>query len=297
MSATDIVGIRRFVKAVLVATAMLACADGEAFAYAGKRDDVQRMLVEQAATSRNVPPSLALAVAKVESNFNPNAHSSAGARGVMQIMPATGRGVFGVHPDHLWDARLNVELGVRYLDDLIDQYGGRWDLALSHYNGGSRVGTPPNARVIPATQDYVDSVLAWQRKFERSDTVLAMASTAQAPRRVPAPAKGSLRYGEVPSDYMMFDDPRASRDWRHYLGVADFWLRKPWKSGEIAKSQEPAATQPERAATPAASEAPAATGYWPVSDSAAERPSMQLRRSIEERRAVFREQLNGFRSW
>jgi soluble lytic murein transglycosylase-like protein len=57
-----------------------------------------------------VPPSLALAVAKIESDFNAHALSTAGARGVMQIMPATARSVFGVGKDELWNARLNVQL-------------------------------------------------------------------------------------------------------------------------------------------------------------------------------------------
>ena len=121
-------------------------------------------MIESATIGTRVTPSLAKAVAKVESNFRPDARSRAGARGVMQMMPATASGEFGVHPDVLWDANHNIVLGVRYLDMLISRYGAV-DVALSFYNGGSAVGPPGAARVTPWTRDYVDSVLAWERIY------------------------------------------------------------------------------------------------------------------------------------
>ena len=57
--------------------------------------EIKRIIIEEAENSR-VPAALALAVAKVESNFNEDALSPVGARGVMQIMPKTGQRVFGV---------------------------------------------------------------------------------------------------------------------------------------------------------------------------------------------------------
>ena len=125
---------------------------------------VKRMVIEEALNS-TVPPSLALAVARVESNFDASAQSHKGARGVMQIMPRTARDEFGVDEDELWDTRLNIQLGIGFLAQLIDRYKGRWDLALSHYNGGTISGTLANARVKPATRRYVQDVLRWQRRF------------------------------------------------------------------------------------------------------------------------------------
>ena len=130
------------------------------------RSEVKRMVIEEASNSI-VPTALALAVAKVESNFNPKALSSAGARGVMQIMPSTGRGEFGVHPDELWDARLNIELGVNYLAQLYRRYGYRWDLALSHYNGGTLRGSGKLARPHVYTRKYVRSVKKWEKRYQR----------------------------------------------------------------------------------------------------------------------------------
>ncbi|NQW09696.1 MAG: lytic transglycosylase domain-containing protein [Alphaproteobacteria bacterium] len=138
------------------------------------RDAIRRIVVEEALGNPLVPPALALAVAEAESDFAADAESSAGARGVMQIMPATGRGEFGVEPDALWDPRLNVRLGVRFLGDLIERYDGRWDLALSHYNGGSAVGRGAAARVIPATRSYVDKVLTAERRWARDRTTQAL---------------------------------------------------------------------------------------------------------------------------
>ena len=61
-----------------------------------------------------MPPSLALAVAKIESDFQVRALSPTGARGVMQIMPATAESEFGIAADELWDAAINVRLGIEY---------------------------------------------------------------------------------------------------------------------------------------------------------------------------------------
>ena len=118
------------------------------------RDDVMRMVVAEA-ERQNFPPSLALAVADTESDFRTRAESHAGARGVMQIMPATGRSEFGLAGHELWNPRTNIRAGIRYLKDLMQEYG-RKDIALSHYNGGSAVKRHDGSlRVIPATRDYV----------------------------------------------------------------------------------------------------------------------------------------------
>ena len=85
----------------------------------------------------------------------------------MQIMPATARGEYGVHPDRLWDPRINIRLGLHFLGRLIKRYNGRTDLALSYYNGGSAVGRPGRARIIPATRSYVRKVQRLQRHYRK----------------------------------------------------------------------------------------------------------------------------------
>jgi transglycosylase-like protein with SLT domain len=131
---------------------------------AATRIEIKRMVIEEARQS-NVPVSLALAVAKVESDFNEKALSSAGARGVMQIMPATGRHEFGLQPNQLWNPELNIRTGIRFLEKLHSQYGQRWDLALSHYNGGTLKGTGRHAKPHKRTQKYVNTVFRWKNVY------------------------------------------------------------------------------------------------------------------------------------
>ncbi len=214
----------RPVAILLAVVGVLAAGDGRAAGDAA-REEIRRIVVQEALRSERVPPSLALAVAEAESNFDADAESPAGARGVMQIMPATGRGEFGVEPDALWQPRLNVQLGVAFLDRLIARYGERWDLALSHYNGGSRVGSGAAARVIPATRPYVDKVLRLERRYARNETVRRMvvaAGTASGPvvaaERLPARAVAAARLAEVET---------AALDWhpadrrRRFLELAE----------------------------------------------------------------------------
>ncbi len=163
---------------------------------AASRTDIKEIVVEEALAT-TVPPSLALAVAKVESDFQARALSPKGARGVMQIMPATARGEFGVAPDELWNARLNVQLGVDFLEQLIRRYRGRWDLALSHYNGGSVIGSGDRAKPLPATRGYVESVLRWQRRYAAQARVWRAAPARKRATIVRAPRPAAKRVATV----------------------------------------------------------------------------------------------------
>jgi hypothetical protein len=132
-------------------------------------DDIQQRVIAEA-KRQNMPPSLALAIAKVESNFNHQAISHAGAKGVMQIMPRTAEQVFGVPRSRLFDPDVNIELGIKFIKKLLKRYDNRLDIALSHYNGGSGVkNRHGELRVMPATQGYVDKVLATQHDFLKHD--------------------------------------------------------------------------------------------------------------------------------
>ena len=131
-----------------------------------KNYTIQKFIVDEANRQR-IDPALALAIAKVESDFNPSALSHAGAKGIMQIMPATAEGVFGISSDRLFDAKTNIELGVSFIKKLLARYDQRTDIALSHYNGGSAVQTQSGGlTVIPATQKYVNKVLSAREHFK-----------------------------------------------------------------------------------------------------------------------------------
>ena len=90
-------------------------------------------IIAKASSRHGVDAGLIKAVIKAESNFNPNAVSSAGARGLMQLMPATARGL-GVSDS--FDPEQNVMAGTRFLRDLLDRYNGNLDSTLAAYNWG-----------------------------------------------------------------------------------------------------------------------------------------------------------------
>lgn len=115
-------------------------------------------LVEYAARSAGIPPRLVAAVTSVESAWNPSAVSSAGAIGLMQLMPGTAREL-GVNP---WDPGMNLLGGATYLRRQLDRFS---DLALgvAAYNAGpARVEAfLRSSAVLPVeTTRYVDRVLA-----------------------------------------------------------------------------------------------------------------------------------------
>ncbi|NLV31925.1 MAG: transglycosylase SLT domain-containing protein [Acidobacteria bacterium] len=106
---------------------------------------LHRDAVAAEAARRGVEPALVLGLIRQESAFNPKARSRANARGLMQILPSTGRslarkaGIRGYSAARLYDPAVNIALGTRYLADQLERYG-REDLALAAYNaGGSRV--------------------------------------------------------------------------------------------------------------------------------------------------------------
>jgi len=91
----------------------------------------------QAAGSYGLPVSLLLAVARGESDFDPNARSPANAHGLMQILwPTTARHL-GLHRlAELYEPCRNVDAGARYLKELLQRYDGDLHLALAAYNYG-----------------------------------------------------------------------------------------------------------------------------------------------------------------
>ena len=268
-------------SALVLVLAILAA--GQALARTTpQRAHIERMVAEEALRA-GIPVSLAMAVAKVESNFNSRALSSAGARGVMQIMPKTGKDLYGASPEELWDPRYNIQIGIDFLKNLHKRYG-RWDLALSHYNGGSRVGTPPNAKVIPATRKYVDAVLAWHRRYARNETVMAMAEAVES-----RPERPAARAIDPANEYWMFDEPAVLKDWRHYLRVADYWLGKNTGKPETEGETDPALAEPEVPVAEYAPDAPAGGDAFAITTG---RPSDELKRRIAARRLQFRDRLN-----
>lgn len=98
----------------------------------GLGDAVVQDLITATAARYGVDPRLALAVARAESGFNQAARSPVGAIGVFQLMPATAKWL-GVDP---YNVEQNIEGGIRYLSQLLAQYGNDVNRALAAYNWG-----------------------------------------------------------------------------------------------------------------------------------------------------------------
>jgi soluble lytic murein transglycosylase len=98
--------------------------------------------IAQSAARYKVDPFLVSAVIRVESKFQENAVSNRGARGLMQIMPATGQwaaqqmGLEGFKEDMLFDPRVNIQIGTWYLSSLSREFDGQLPVMIAAYNGG-----------------------------------------------------------------------------------------------------------------------------------------------------------------
>jgi soluble lytic murein transglycosylase-like protein len=121
--------------------------------------------VEDQADVTGLDVSLLVGVMRAESNFNPEAVSSVGARGLMQVMPGTG--------DHfdcgdLFDPAENIACGARVLSNYIGRVGGDVDYGLAAYNSG--LGPALKAKKAgrtPRNIGYVRKVRAFQKRFHQ----------------------------------------------------------------------------------------------------------------------------------
>ncbi|ERM52003.1 transglycosylase SLT domain protein [Clostridioides difficile P68] len=123
--------------------------------------------VEQASKKYNVDSNLIKAIIKVESDFNPNTVSSAGAKGLMQLMPENCRDLGVTDP---FNIEQNIDAGTRHIKEYIDMFGGSIEMGLMAYNGGpgrmkSRgVESISDLYKMPKeTQNYIPKVMKYYR--------------------------------------------------------------------------------------------------------------------------------------
>ncbi|MEX2462426.1 MAG: lytic transglycosylase domain-containing protein [Paenibacillaceae bacterium] len=130
-------------------------------------------LIEQASKQYGVNPSLIKAVVDAESSFQNHVVSSAGAKGLMQLMDDTAQGL-GVTDS--FDPQQNIQAGTHYLSNLLKNYNGSESMALAAYNGGSgrlaRLGITNEQQLyekydqLPQeTQHYVQKVLQLKHNY------------------------------------------------------------------------------------------------------------------------------------
>jgi soluble lytic murein transglycosylase len=97
--------------------------------------------IEKYSADHDVDPYVVAALIRQESTFNPKVRSPAGARGLMQIMPYTGRILARQHSrryrtQDLYNPEINIRYGTHYLKEVLDRFDGRLDYALASYNAG-----------------------------------------------------------------------------------------------------------------------------------------------------------------
>jgi hypothetical protein len=162
--------------------------------------------VEQIAARRDLDPDLLNGMIWVESRFQPRAQSPAGARGLMQLMPATAAAMakeLDRPMARVYDPELNIEMGTRYLLHMLDRFDGDETLALAAYNAGAgnvSKWMAEDGELPPRSLQYVENVQRARLRFVsmRDDrrvpghsddrTLLAAAPVRAEPRpQVPAP--------------------------------------------------------------------------------------------------------------
>ncbi|MGZ7442473.1 lytic transglycosylase domain-containing protein [Paenibacillus sp. TH7-28] len=137
-------------------------------------DDNIEALIARASRTYGVPESLIKAVIDTESSFNPMAVSSAGAKGLMQLMDGTARGLGISDP---FDPAQNIDGGTRYLSNQLSRFGGELKTALAAYNAGpgrlQRLGISNDEQLMEKlhmlpqeTQNYIRKILTAQTKYE-----------------------------------------------------------------------------------------------------------------------------------
>lgn len=119
--------------------------------------------IQEAAATYGLDPALLKAVIQQESGGDSNCVSSAGAVGVMQLMPETAKSLGVTDPS---DPRQSILGGARYLRGMMDRFGGDESLALAAYNAGPNAvtkygGIPPYRE----TQQYVRNILAMRDRY------------------------------------------------------------------------------------------------------------------------------------
>ena len=133
-------------------------------AVVGQRSAMRQLIVSEA-RSQNVPPALALAVAWQESGWQESVVSSAGAIGVMQLLPSTADWVSATmlgESVNLWSPRSNVRAGVALLRHYLSRYGNQ-PMALAAYYQG-QAGTDRYG-IYPVSRAYIASILLLERMF------------------------------------------------------------------------------------------------------------------------------------
>lgn len=121
-------------------------------------------IIAEAAKAQNLEVPLLKAVIKAESDFDPNAVSNKGAKGLMQIMPQNFPMLNVSNP---YDPHQSINAGARYLREMMDRFNGKVALSLAAYNAGPGAvdrhnGIPP----YQETENYIERVMRYYHRYK-----------------------------------------------------------------------------------------------------------------------------------
>jgi len=175
--------------------------------------------IQAAATRHGISEELIRAIIQVESQFDRLAVSTAGARGLMQLMPATARSM-GVTDS--FDARQNIFGGARYLKQLLGRYGGDVSLTAAAYNAGEGAvarynGIPP----YKETQGYVrkvNAILGGAAASVAAEIPALFIAAGEGSRTAPPPARAAAPLGRAKAAATK-PGPRTYYRWKDAKGV------------------------------------------------------------------------------
>ena len=123
-------------------------------------------IIHEAADAYDVPFGFIKAVIRIESAFQSDAVSHAGAMGLMQLMPRTAE---SLDVDDPFDVRQNIFGGAKFLRILIDRYDGDINLILAAYNAGDVAVRRHDGIPYAQTRQYVASVYYWYQKYSADE--------------------------------------------------------------------------------------------------------------------------------
>ena len=131
-----------------------------------EREQAYDDIIQEAADAYDVPFGFIKAVMRVESAFQSDAVSHAGAMGLMQLMPRTAE---SLNVDDPFDVRQNIFGGAKFLRILIDRYDGDINLILAAYNAGDLAVQRHDGIPYRQTREYVASVYYWYQNYSADE--------------------------------------------------------------------------------------------------------------------------------
>lgn len=159
------------INSTQIANKIEASTEAENIKLSDKNSTIEiERAIESSAKKYGVDADLIRAIIKTESNFNPNVVSSAGAKGLMQLMPENCKEYGVVDP---FDIEENIDAGTRHIKEYIDKYDGDIQMGLMAYNGGPTrmknrgVNSIDDIYKMPKeTQNYVPKVMKYYNEYK-----------------------------------------------------------------------------------------------------------------------------------